>query len=179
MTRSMLVAAALLAAAPAALPAQRIASAATLPPAAAAPAAARVAARVAADTSRPSRGEPRRPEGVGPRTGTLTLDRESFAYAPDGRRDPFASLMAHGELRPMISDLRLTTVVYMQEGGSVAVLRDLVTKEQYRVRVGQQLGRMRVSSIAPKQITFTIEEFGFSRQESLALGDSTTSRTQQ
>ena len=178
MTRSMLVAAALLAAAPAALPAQRIASAATLPPAAAAPAAA-PAPRVAADTSRPSRGEPRRPEGIGPRTGTLTLDRESFAYAPDGRRDPFASLMAHGELRPMISDLRLTTVVWLQQGGSVAVLRDLVTKEQYRVRVGQQLGRMRVSAIAPKQITFTIEEFGFSRQESLALGDSTTPRTQQ
>ena len=174
MTRSTLVAAALLAAAPAALPAQRIASAATLPPAAAAP-----VVRAVADTSRPSRGEPRRPEGIGPRTGTLTLDRESFAYAPDGRRDPFASLMAHGELRPMISDLRLTTVVWLQEGGSVAVLRDLVTKEQYRVRVGQQLGRMRVSAIAPKQITFTIEEFGFSRQESLALGDSTTSRTQQ
>jgi hypothetical protein len=178
MTRSMLVAAALLAAAPAALHAQRIASAATLPPASAASAAPTI--RVAlADTSRPSRGEPRRPEGVGPRSGTLTLDRESFSYAPDGRRDPFASLMAHGELRPMISDLRLTTVVFMQEGGSVAVLRDLVTKEQYRVRVGQQLGRMRVSGIGPKQITFTIEEFGFSRQESLALGDSTTSRTQQ
>ena len=168
MTRTTLVAAALLAAVPAMLPAQRIASAATVP----------TTARVAADTGRRSV-EPRGPEAVGPRSGTLTLDRESYSYAPDGRRDPFATLMAHGELRPMISDLRLTTVVYLEGGGSVAVLRDLTTKEQYRVRVGQQLGRMRVAAIRQKQITFTIEEFGFSRQESLALGDSTTSRTQQ
>jgi hypothetical protein len=172
MTRATFVAAAFLAAAPAALSAQRIASAATLPPASAAP-----ADRAAADTLRAA--EPRTAEGVGPRSGTLTLDRESFSYTPDGRRDPFASLMAHGELRPMISDLRLTTVVWLENGGSVAVLRDLTTTEQYRVRVGQQLGRMRVSAIDPKQVTFTIEEFGFSRQESLALGDSTTSRTQQ
>jgi hypothetical protein len=172
MTRTTLVAAALLAAVPAALPAQRIASAATVPTAAPA------AARLAADTGRRA-AEPRRPESVGPRSGTLTLDRESYAYSPDGRRDPFASLMAHGELRPLISDLRLTTVVFIEGGGSVAVLRDLATKEQYRVRVGQQLGRMRVASIRQKQVTFTIEEFGFSRQESLALGDSTTSRTQQ
>jgi len=173
MTRVTLVAAALLATVPAALPAQRIASAATVPPASAAP-----AARIAADTAGRAT-TPRAPEGVGPRSGTLTLDRESYSYAPDGRRDPFASLMAHGELRPMISDLRLTTVVYLDGGGSVAVLRDLTTQEQYRVRVGQQLGRMRVAAIRPKQVTFTIEEFGFSRQESLALGDSTTSRTQQ
>jgi hypothetical protein len=38
---------------------------------------------------------------------------------------------------------------------------------------------MRVAAIEPKRITFTIEEFGFSRQETLALGDPTTPRTQQ
>jgi hypothetical protein len=53
----------------------------------------------------------------------------------------------------------------------VAILRDLGTKEQYRVRVGESLGRMRVARINRKDITFTIEEFGFSRQESLALVD--------
>jgi len=49
--------------------------------------------------------------------------------------------------------------------------RDLGTKEQYRVRVGESLGRMRVASIAMKAITFTIEEFGYSRTETLALVD--------
>ena len=113
------------------------------------------------------------------RTGLLTLDRESFAYVPDGRRDPFRSLMATGELRPMVSDLRLSAVFYDPSGSSMAVLEDLTTKEKYRVRTGQQVGRMRVAGIKQKHVVFTIEEFGFSRQETLALGDPTTPRTQQ
>jgi hypothetical protein len=108
----------------------------------------------------------------------LTLSRETFSYSTDGRRDPFFSLMSSGELRPMISDLRLVTIVYDPTGRSVAVLRDLSTKEQYRVRVGQTLGRMRVAHIRPKTVTFTLDEFGFSRQEELALTDSTQARTQ-
>jgi hypothetical protein len=42
------------------------------------------------------------------------------------------------------------------------------------VKVGQTLGRMRVAQIHPKSVTFVIDEFGYSRQEILALGDSTT-----
>jgi len=61
---------------------------------------------------------------------------------------------------------------------SSVVLRDTETKEQYRVRVGQTLGRMRVTQIQPKSVTFTIEEFGYSRQETLMLGDPNKARTQ-
>jgi hypothetical protein len=100
---------------------------------------------------------------------TASFQRESFRYDRSGRRDPFVSLMATGELRPLISDLRVTSIAYDPQGSSVAVLRDLGTKEQYRVRVGESLGRMRVAKISAKAITFTIEEFGFSRQETLAL----------
>lgn len=104
--------------------------------------------------------------------------REVFDYDPAGRRDPFVSLMTSTELRPALGDLRLTTVAFDPTGvHSVAVLRDLGTKEQYRVRVGSQLGRMRVVRIDPKVVTFALEEFGYSRQESLALGDSTSTRT--
>jgi len=102
---------------------------------------------------------------------TASFSRESFRYDRSGRRDPFLSLMAYGELRPLITELRVTSIAYDPKGGSVAVLRDLGTKEQYRVRVGESLGRMRVASIAMKAITFTIEEFGYSRQETLALVD--------
>ncbi|HEX6313743.1 MAG TPA: hypothetical protein VFZ73_02745 [Gemmatimonadaceae bacterium] len=102
---------------------------------------------------------------------TAGLSRESFRYQRSGRRDPFVSLMAYGELRPLITELRVTSIAYDPSGGSVAVLRDLGTKEQYRVRVGESLGRMRVARIAKKEITFTIEEFGYSRQETLALVD--------
>ena len=102
---------------------------------------------------------------------TASFLRESFRYDRSGRRDPFLSLMAYGELRPLITELRVTSIAFDPNGGSVAVLRDLGTKEQYRVRVGESLGRMRVASIAMKAITFTIEEFGYSRQETLALVD--------
>ena len=107
------------------------------------------------------------------------LGRESFAYAGRGRRDPFASLLkAGGDLRPQLSDLRLVTVLVGSDGrNSVAIMRDLTTKEQYRRRAGESLGRMRVASIQPRQVVFTIEEFGFSRQEVLMYSDSTTTRT--
>lgn len=104
-------------------------------------------------------------------TAAPLLEREVFRYERGGRRDPFLSLISSGDLRPMLTDLQLTTVLYDPAGRSVAVLRDLSTKEQYRVRVGQTLGRMRVTRIDAKSITFTIEEYGYSRQETLRLAD--------
>jgi hypothetical protein len=98
--------------------------------------------------------------------------REAFKYERSGRRDPFLSLLHSHDLRPMINDLKLVAVLYDPVGRSWAVMRDMTTNEQYRVKVGQQLGRMRVIQIHPKSVTFTIEEIGFSRQQTLALNDS-------
>jgi hypothetical protein len=110
--------------------------------------------------------------------GRVVLRREVFAYDQSGRRDPFVSLMTVGELRPMISDLVVSGILIDPTGrSSVAVLRDISSKEQYRVRVGQQIGRMRVARISQKSVTFTIEEFGYSRQQELALDDSNQART--
>jgi hypothetical protein len=107
------------------------------------------------------------------------FERETFSYERGGRRDPFISLMTTSELRPLISDLQLVAVAFDAGGRtSVAIMRDINTKEQYRVRTGQSLGRMRVAHIAPKSVTFTIEEFGYSRQEVLALSDSKQARKQ-
>jgi len=87
--------------------------------------------------------------------------------------------MNSGDLVPVITDLRITTIIYDPAGrNSVAVLRDVSTKDQYRVKVGQSIGRIRVARIDQKSVTFTIEEFGFSRQETLALGDPNKERTQ-
>ena len=108
----------------------------------------------------------------------VTFNREIFRYDADGRRDPFVSLVKSSEIRPTLSDLRLTTIAFDPLGrNSVAVLRDVGTKEQYRVKVGTTLGRMRVVRIDPKVVTFALEEFGFSRQETLAIGDTTIKRT--
>ena len=110
--------------------------------------------------------------------GKVVLRREVFAYEPSGRRDPFVTLMTVGELRPMISDLAISGILIDPTGkNSVAVLRDVSSREQYRVKVGQQLGRMRVARITQKSVTFTIEEFGYSRQQELAMDDSNQART--
>ena len=112
----------------------------------------------------------------------LGYRRETFAYEAAGRRDPFVSLATTGVLRPTIADLSLVGIAYAARnagGGaqSIAIFRDRTTKEQYRVRVGQPLGRMRVASIEPRRVTFAIDEFGISRQESIAMGDSTRTIT--
>ncbi len=105
----------------------------------------------------------------------ITIEREAFAYSGSGRRDPYKSLMSSSDVRPLLSDLRLTAVAFDPAGNnSVAILRDSYSKTQYRVRVGQQLGRLRVSAIRQKAVQFTIEEFGFNRQETLPLSSDTT-----
>jgi hypothetical protein len=112
--------------------------------------------------------------------GEVSLNREVFSYDAGGRRDPFVSLLRNGDLRPMLNDLRLVAVLYDPTGrNSVAVMNDITMKDnQYRVKVGQTLGRMRVAGIEPREVVFTIEEIGFSRQEALVLGDSSRVRTQ-
>ncbi len=109
----------------------------------------------------------------------VLINRETYSYPDGGRRDPFVSLMNTEEIRPLIGDLKLVAIAFDATGrNSVAVLRDIGTKEQYRVKVGQQIGRMRVAAIHEKDVVFGIEEFGYSRQESVAMNDSTKVRTQ-
>ncbi|MDQ3950943.1 MAG: hypothetical protein M3282_11440 [Gemmatimonadota bacterium] len=103
--------------------------------------------------------------------------REVFDYGIQGRRDPFFSLLSTGDLRPMLSDLRLTTILYDLSGRRpVAVMNDVSTNLQYRVTTGMMLGRMRVTQIRPRKVIFAIEEFGFSRTDSLVLADKPQTR---
>lgn len=105
----------------------------------------------------------------------IVIARETYSYSSGGRRDPYKSLMSSSDVRPLLSDLRLVAVAFDPVGNnSVAILRDSFSKVQYRVRTGQQLGRLRVSAIRQKAVQFTIEEFGFNRQETLPLSSDTT-----
>jgi hypothetical protein len=141
--------------------------------------------RVASNTT--ANDQKRAPNGSATATTTppvkpepeLLVNREQYAYPGPGRRDPFVSLMNTEELRPLLGDLKLVAIALDPTGrNSVAVLRDVSTKEQYRVKVGQEIGRMRVAAIRGKEVVFGIEEFGYSRQETLAMTDSTKVRMQ-
>ncbi len=99
-----------------------------------------------------------------------SLVREVFAYEGGGR-DPFLSLLKSGDIRPLLSDLKLVVIVFDQRypARSVAVLRDITNQKRYRVKTGEILGRLKVTQIRPREIVFTVQEFGFERQESLRL----------
>jgi len=126
-----------------------------------------LAAHPARGAAAQSRDSTVRPDSVPPVTSLL---REVFAYEGGGR-DPFMSLLKSGDVRPLISDLRLTTIVYDARfaARSVAVLRDITNRRLYRVKVGDILGRLKVTQIRPREIVFTVQEFGFERQETLSL----------
>ena len=122
----------------------------------------------APDTRKPvAAAVPAAPADTAPK---VLINREVFQYDGDGRRDPFVSLLTTSDLRPLLADLKLVAVAYDPRGqNSVAVLRDATSKSQYRVKVGQTIGRMRVAAIQEKAVIFTIEEFGYSRQELLPI----------
>ena len=98
------------------------------------------------------------------------LVREVFSYEGGGR-DPFMSLLKSGDIRPLLSDLRLVGVYYdgRYPARSVAVLRDVTNRKVYRVKSGNIIGRLKATTIRPREIVFTVQEFGFERQESLQL----------
>jgi hypothetical protein len=117
-----------------------------------------------------------------PDSGKRTLEREVFTYSGGGRRDPMLSLVMSGDIRPLLAELELVAIIF-DEGGSnhTALLRNIgATKEkgkQYRIKVGQQLGRARVAQITRREVLFTLDEFGFSRQQRLSVKPDTTART--
>jgi hypothetical protein len=103
--------------------------------------------------------------------------REAYEYDAGGRRDPFLSLLNSEDLRPMITDLRLVSILYDESGRRpIAVMRDVQNNTQYRVTTGSTLGRLKVALIKRKAVIFSIEEFGLNRQDSLILGDTTKAR---
>ena len=100
----------------------------------------------------------------------IEVMRETFAYA-GGTRDPFASLINGSSTGPEIADLDLVGVYQdlRSTDNSVVVLREKATAKRHKMRVGDQLGRARLVQIRPRDVVFTIRDFGFERQETLSL----------
>lgn len=112
-----------------------------------------------------------------PDSNKITFEREVFTYVPR-EIDPFSSPIESGAIRPLVADLKLVGIIFDPAGrNSVAVMRDVSTQQQYRAKPGQMLGRARVSQIRPQEVVLTIEEYGFSRQETLKLNTQQTQQT--
>lgn len=139
-----------------------------------APAAGGAAAAAAeAEDGAPATGGAAQARGAGRVSLDTTLPveyrREMFRYG-GGPRDPFESLLSSGDMGPMIQDMRLVAITYdARYGNSVAVVRAANVVQPFRLRRGDTIGRMRVIQIRQYEVVFQIEEFGFERQEVLAL----------
>ena len=104
------------------------------------------------------------------RSREIEVLRETFAYA-GGTRDPFSSLIGLDKAGPEISDLDLVGV-YLDlrtPSNNVVVLREKASSKRHKMRVGDQLGRSRLTQIRPRDAVFMIQDFGFERQETLSL----------
>lgn len=107
--------------------------------------------------------------GIDTTGGKVVYRREVFHYT-GGARDPFQTLMASSDVRPMITDLRLVSVIYdPRYGRSVAVVREQPGDKIHRLRRGDTIGRLHVLQIRRYEVVFQIVEFGFERQEVLSL----------
>ena len=98
------------------------------------------------------------------------MSRETFAYS-GGTRDPFVSLLNLAKTGPEVADLQLVGIYrnMRNTAGSVAVFRERENGKRHRLRAGDQLGRSRLVQIRERDVVFTIEDFGFERQETLSL----------
>ncbi len=99
-----------------------------------------------------------------------SLLRETFTYS-GAPRDPFVSLIKTANVGPELSDLLLVAIYQdlRYSGNSVAVLRDKANGKRYKLRPGDQIGRLRVARIGAKDVVFAIQDFGYERQETLSL----------
>ena len=101
--------------------------------------------------------------------GRIIFSRETYSFPRDGRRDPFASLIATGDIRPIFEDLLISGIIVDPTGrNSQALLKDVSTNELYRARVGSVFGRIRVTAIRAGEVSVSIDEFGFPRQATLS-----------
>ena len=104
------------------------------------------------------------------RAREIDVMRETFAYA-GGTRDPFSSLISLDKAGPEVADLDLVGV-YLDlrtPSNNVVVLREKASAKRHKMRVGDQLGRARLTQIRARDAVFMIQDFGFERQETLSL----------
>jgi hypothetical protein len=100
----------------------------------------------------------------------LELSRETFAYS-GAARDPFNSLLNMAKNGPELADLQLVGIYQnlRAHSASIAVFREKDGGKRHKLRAGDQVGRSRLVQIRERDVVFTIEDFGFERQETLSL----------
>jgi hypothetical protein len=114
------------------------------------------------------------PQETGAEQSGEELVRETFSYRSSGR-DPFLPLSSMENVRPYVDDLRVTGITFdtRYPGNSVAVVRDTSTACvagcRYTLRVGDEVGQVRVVEITATEVIVVREQFGREQQIVLQL----------
>lgn len=96
--------------------------------------------------------------------------REVFRYDRRGRPDPFRPLLTAVDLGFRVDELRLVGVVYNPNPRqSLAVFAPNDSSPRLRLKVGQRVGNITVTSIQPRAVQVRVDELGTSRVETIAL----------
>jgi hypothetical protein len=109
--------------------------------------------------------------------GEMSIDREVFAYESGGAATRSARswrAATSSRCSPTCGSWPWRTTRRRRLGGDPARPRHEGAVPR---AAGTLLGRMRVAQIRAKSVVFTIEELGYSRQETLGLSDHTAARS--
>ena len=96
--------------------------------------------------------------------------REVFQYQRGGRPDPFQPLLSGDDMGVRALDLTLVGIVYSPNpGAAVATFALPDSTQRVRLRVGQRLGSVTVTSIQPRRVELREDELGVSRMYAVEL----------
>jgi hypothetical protein len=134
------------------------------------PPAAPATAPVASASTMPAMAQDSAPADSARKGNEMDMSRETFAYS-GAARDPFNSLLNMAKTGPELADLQLVGIYQnlRAPSASVAVFREKDGGKRHKLRAGDQVGRSRLVQIRERDVVFTIEDFGFERQETLSL----------
>ena len=74
-------------------------------------------------------------------------------------------------MRPLVQDVRVAGITFDPQypARSVAILRDSSQNKRYAVRVGDEIGLLRITEIRSDAVVVTLDEFGAQRQLVLVM----------
>lgn len=116
--------------------------------------------------------EPDEPPSIDPDTIQLVFERERFSYPTFQRRNPFRPLTGDAT-GPRFEELTFRGAILSErEGGSIALLSAPgggPAGRNFRVRVGDVIGNVRILAIERRQVRVQVDEFGQIEQRVLEL----------
>jgi hypothetical protein len=115
-----------------------------------------------------------------PDTAALVFEREVFAYPTFERRNPFVRVLSGSEGGPRYEELQLIGIIFSStpdlsvalfgpRGGTSGGGGGQRARRTFRVRLGDQLGNVRILEIQRTLVVVEVEEFGLTELREMEM----------